>query len=218
MESKFGREMEQTEDRSRVEKGEFINFLLENKALEFGRFTLKSGDISPFFVDLGRISSGRALTELGEYLALAVVRRFPDTDLLFGPAYKGIAIATATSVALGRLRSRDVGVCFDRKEPKTHGEQGNFIGRKPVPGDRVLIIDDVVSSGGTKRVARTQMEECFGVTPMGVLVTLNRCRRRDLPSLEGLGLAALVDINDLHDFMANAGDPRAAEVLEFFEG
>ena len=141
-------------------KKEFIAFLVESQALQFGEFTLKSGDKSPFFVDLGCVRTGKALQFLGRALAQGLKERFPAATLLFGPAYKGIALATAAAVGCWSELGKDLPVCYNRKESKGHGEKGLFIGQAPTPEDRVVIIDDVLSSGGTKLDAAKALEAC----------------------------------------------------------
>ena len=194
-----------------------ISFLLENEALRFGEFTLKSGDSSPFFVNLGAIRSAAALATLAKYLAARVHSAFPDTTLLFGPAYKGISMATATALEHRLAYNSDLALCFDRKETKGHGELGNFIGQPPKPTDRVVIIDDVISNGGTKRQAMESLRATFGVATAEILVAVNRVRRRDRPSLGEMRLEALVDITDLVAFLQARNDPQAEAMMNFYE-
>jgi orotate phosphoribosyltransferase len=196
---------------------EVISFLLENDALRFGDFTLKSGDHSPFFVNLGAIRRAAALATLAAHLATRVQSSFPGTTLLFGPAYKGIAMATATALEHRLAYGSDLAICFDRKESKVHGELGSFIGQPPAPTDRVVIIDDVISNGGTKRQALASLKSTFGVETAGILVAVNRVRRRDRDALEGLRLEALVDLTDLVNFMQQRKIPQAAALRNFYE-
>lgn len=196
---------------------EFISFLLDNGALRFGRFTLKSGDRSPFFVNLGAIRRAGPLATLGRHLAARVSTAYPDATLLFGPAYKGIALATATALEHRRAWGSDLAICFDRKEAKGHGELGDYIGQPPGPADRIVIVDDVVSNGGTKREAMAALKSTFGVETTGILVAVNRVRRRDAASLEGLPLEALVDLTDLVTFLQLRNDPQAEALLHFYE-
>jgi len=200
------------------EKGRFISFLIDNGALQFGDFVLKSGDKSPFFVDLGRIRTGAALNYLGEVLARELHTRYPQCNVYFGPAYKGIALAAAAAMAAQRIFDRDPALTFDRKESKQHGEKGGYIGHAPQPGDHIVIIDDVVSSGGTKFDAIAALETRFGVRAAGVLVCLNRCRKRDLSQLKGLELHAVITLEDLVQYLDDRGDARAAALTEFHEG
>ena len=123
---------------------QFIEFALNKQVLKFGEFTLKSGRKSPYFFNAGLFNTGRDLALLGRFYAEALVDSGIDFDLLFGPAYKGIPIATTTAVALAEHHDRDVPYCFNRKEAKTHGEGGN--GRQHTAG-RVMLVDDVITAG-----------------------------------------------------------------------
>jgi len=184
-----------------------IPFLLECQALKFGEFTLKSGARSPFFIDLGQIRTGRQLDVLGGFLAEAAHALFPDTTVLFGPAYKGISLATATAAAAWRLYQKDLGVVYDRKEAKTHGEQGSFIGFPPSVADRVLLIDDVLTSGATKREGLERLKASFGVARADILVVVDR--RSKAAATGDLPFSALMTISDLVTHLADTGDSRA---------
>jgi len=153
---------------------EFLELALAKNALRFGEFTLKSGRVSPYFFNAGLIDSGAALEALGRAYALAAVESGVAFDMLFGPAYKGIALATATAVALAREHARDVPVAFNRKEAKDHGEGGVLIGA-PLKG-RVLIVDDVISAGTAIRESLALIRG-HGATPAGVLIALDRQER-----------------------------------------
>lgn len=152
----------------------FLELALRCQALRFGEFTLKSGRVSPYFFNAGQFRSGAALNALGEAYAAAIAKANLDFDMLFGPAYKGIPIATATAGALARDHSRDVPVAFNRKEPKDHGEGGVIIGAA-LQG-RVLIVDDVISAGTSVRES-VRLIEGAGATLAGVLVALDRQER-----------------------------------------
>jgi len=124
---------------------DFIRFALESGALRFGRYTLKSGRVSPYFFNAGLFDTGRCIARLGRCYAAAIVHSGFDADMLFGPAYKGIPLVTATAAALAEHHARDLPYAFNRKEAKDHGEGGNVVGA-PLAG-RVLIVDDVITSG-----------------------------------------------------------------------
>jgi len=201
-----------------TESDALFPLLRASGALRFGSFTLKSGASSPFFVNLGDVAGGGDLCALGALLARGLRRAFPATTLLFGPAYKGIVLASATAQAAARELGWDLPFCYDRKERKAHGEGGELIGRLPRPGDAVVVVDDVYSSGGTKLEAARMLREGFGVDPIGVLVVLDR-RPRGVPLDPGLPpLAALADLPGLCAWLEARDPPLAAPLRRFWEG
>ena len=153
---------------------DFIDLALARDVLRFGEFTLKSGRQSPYFFNLGRIDSGAALARLGEAYAAAMVRAKLPVDMLFGPAYKGIALAAATAIALATRHGRDLPWAYNRKEAKDHGEGGMLVGA-PLAG-RVLIVDDVMTAGTAVRESLALIR-AHGATPAGVLIALDRQER-----------------------------------------
>jgi orotate phosphoribosyltransferase len=153
---------------------EFLELAIARDALRFGEFTLKSGRVSPYFFNAGRYDSGAALARLGRAYAQALVDADIGFDMLFGPAYKGIALATACAVAFADHHGRDVPVAFDRKEAKSHGEGGVIIGA-PLAG-RVLIVDDVITAGTAIRQSLALIA-AHGATPAGVAIALDRQER-----------------------------------------
>lgn len=203
----------------RTETKHFVEFLVASGCLKFGDFQLKSGDRSPFFVNLGNADSGAKLGELGRALAAAAGKAFPEATLLFGPAYKGIALAAATAGAAWRHEQRDLRFFYDRKEAKAHGEKGLFIGRLPEPGEAVVMVDDVLSDGGTKVEAAAAIEAAFGARPVGIVVGVDR-RRRATPIPGGLPpVEAVVRLPDLIDYLAETGDAaHEAALRAFYEG
>ena len=153
---------------------EFIELTLARDVLRFGEFTLKSGRTSPYFFNMGRIDSGAALARLGRSYAAAATRSAVPYDMLFGPAYKGIALAAATAIALADTQDRDVPWAYNRKEAKAHGEGGSLVGA-PLKG-RVLIVDDVMTAGTAVRESLELIREA-GAEPAGVLIALDRQER-----------------------------------------
>lgn len=153
---------------------QFIEFALNKQVLKFGEFTLKSGRTSPYFFNAGLFNTGRDLALLGRFYAEALVDSGIDFDLLFGPAYKGIPIATTTAVALAEHHERDVPYCFNRKEAKTHGEGGNLVG-SPLQG-RVMLVDDVITAGTAIRESM-EIINASGASLAGVLISLDRQER-----------------------------------------
>lgn len=149
----------------------FIEFTLSLNVLRFGEFTLKSGRTSPYFFNAGLFNSGQSLARLGRFYAEAIIASELDYDLMFGPAYKGIPLAAATTVALAEHHQQDVPYCFNRKEAKDHGEGGTIVGA-PLAG-RVLIIDDVITAGTAIRESMQIIEQA-NATPAGIIIALDR--------------------------------------------
>ncbi len=149
----------------------FIEFALSRKVLRFGEFTLKSGRVSPYFFNAGLFNTGSALAQLGQYYAEAIIESNLDFDVLFGPAYKGIPLAAACSVALAEHHQQDVPYSFNRKEAKAHGEGGNIVGSS-LQG-RILIIDDVITAGTAIRESMQIIDDA-GAKPAGVVIALDR--------------------------------------------
>lgn len=150
---------------------QFIEFALSRNVLKFGEFTLKSGRISPYFFNAGLFNTGEDLAKLGEFYAQAIQAQQLEYDLIFGPAYKGIPIATATATAIYHQFGLNKPVCFNRKEAKDHGEGGNLIG-SPLQG-KVLLIDDVITAGTAIRESM-QLIEANQATLAGVMIALDR--------------------------------------------
>ncbi len=181
-------------------KREFIDFMLESKVLKFGDFTLKSGRKSPFFMNAGAYQNGTQLERLGEYYARAIHDAYGlDFDVLFGPAYKGIPLAVATVMAISRLYGVDIRYCANRKEIKDHGDTGILLGSKLADGDRVVIIEDVTTSGASMAETVPILRAQAKVEILGLMVSLNRME----VGLEGK-VSALDEIRDKYGFPAGA--------------
>lgn len=153
---------------------QFIEFALAQGVLRFGEFTLKSGRQSPYFFNAGLFNTGKRLAALGRFYAAAIIDSGIDADVLFGPAYKGIPIASATAVQLAEQFDRDMPWCFNRKEAKAHGEGGSIVG-SPLAG-KVLIIDDVITAGTAIREVMTLVQQAQAQA-VGVLVAVDRQER-----------------------------------------
>lgn len=153
---------------------EFLRFTLDTGVLRFGKFTLKSGRVSPYFFNAGLFNTGTSLARLGRFYASAIVNAGVPFDLLYGPAYKGIPLAAATSIALADHHHRDVPYAFNRKEAKDHGEGGDIIGSS-LAGS-VLIIDDVITAGTSVRES-VDIIRRHGARPAGVVIALDRQER-----------------------------------------
>lgn len=188
-------------------KTEFIRFALSRNVLRFGEFTLKSGRVSPYFFNAGLFNTGADLARLGEFYATALQAQKLDYDVIFGPAYKGIPIGTAVSIALFNRFGVDKPVCFNRKEAKDHGEGGNLIG-SPLQG-KVLLVDDVITAGTAIREAM-ELISANQAELSAVLIALNRKERGkgELSAIQEVErdyqceVLSIIDLDDLMDFIA----------------
>ncbi len=181
-------------------KKEFIEFMVESEVLKFGDFTLKSGRKSPFFMNAGAYVTGSQLSRLGEYYAKAIHDHYgTDFDVLFGPAYKGIPLSVATTIAFSRLYGKEIRYCSNRKEVKDHGDTGILLGSKIKDGDRVVIIEDVTTSGKSIEETFPIIQAQGDVTILGLMVSLNRMEK----GLE-TDKCALDEIREKYGFPANA--------------
>lgn len=181
-------------------KQEFIEFMVACRVLKFGDFTLKSGRKSPFFMNAGAYVTGSQLMKLGEYYAKAIHEHYGDDfDVLFGPAYKGIPLSVATSIAYAQLFGKEIRYCSNRKEIKDHGDTGITLGSKLADGDRVVIIEDVTTSGKSIEETFPIIKAQADVKVIGLMVSLDRME-------VGLGGSkkALDEIKDTYGFDANA--------------
>ena len=181
-------------------KQEFIEFMVDSQVLKFGEFTLKSGRKSPFFMNAGAYVTGTQLRRLGEYYAKAIHDNYGlDFDVLFGPAYKGIPLSVATTMAISELYGKEIRYCSNRKEVKDHGDTGILLGSKLKDGDRVVIIEDVTTSGKSIEETFPIIKAQADVEIKGLMVSLNRMEK-------GLGgeKSALDEIKEKYGFDANA--------------
>lgn len=180
-------------------KQEFIEFMVESKVLKFGEFTLKSGRKSPFFMNAGAYVTGSQLKRLGEYYAKAIYENYGlDFDVLFGPAYKGIPLSVAATMAFSDLYGKEIRYCSNRKEAKDHGDAGILLGSPITDGDRVVIIEDVTTSGKSIEETFPIIKAQGEVEIKGLMVSLNRMEK-------GKGeRSALAEIQESYGFPANA--------------
>lgn len=180
-------------------KKEFIEFMVDCGVLKFGDFTLKSGRKSPFFMNAGLYVTGAQLEKLGEYYAKAIHDNYgTDFDVLFGPAYKGIPLSVATTMAFHRIYGKEIRYCSNRKEIKDHGDTGILLGSPMKDGDRVVIIEDVTTSGKSIEETFPIIQAQGDVTIIGLMVSLNRMEK-------GKGEeSALAEIKEKYGFEANA--------------
>ena len=199
---------------------EFIEFAIEKKVLRFGEFTLKSGRVSPYFFNAGMFKTGGDLARLGRFYAATLMDAKIDFDLVFGPAYKGIPIATTTTVALFDQHNIDVPYCFNRKEAKTHGEGGSLVGA-PLEGN-IMLVDDVITAGTAIRESM-QIIAAQGAKLSGVLIALDRQEKgqSELSAIQeverdfGTQVAAIVTLGNVVTFLEEqvATQPALAENL-----
>lgn len=180
-------------------KQEFIEFMVDSQVLKFGDFTLKSGRKSPFFMNAGGYVTGTQLRRLGEYYARAIKENYGlDFDVLFGPAYKGIPLSVATAMAISELYGKDVRYSSNRKELKDHGDVGIILGSKLKDGDRVVIIEDVTTSGKSIEETYPILKEQADVEITGLMVSLNRMEKGQSD------MGALAEIREKYGFETNA--------------
>lgn len=195
-------------------KQEFIEFMVDSGVLKFGEFTLKSGRKSPFFMNAGGYVTGSQLKKLGEYYAKAIHDKYGDDfDVLFGPAYKGIPISVVTAIAYSELYGKEVRYCSDRKEEKDHGaDKGSFLGSKLQDGDRVIMIEDVTTSGKSMEETVPKVRGAADVTIVGLMVSLNRmeiglggkmCALDEVKETYGFDTNAIVDMKDVIEHLYN---------------
>lgn len=181
-------------------KEEFIEFMVESNVLKFGDFTLKSGRKSPFFMNAGAYVTGSQLRRLGQYYAKAIHDHYGDDfDVLFGPAYKGIPLSVATTIAFSELYGKEIRYCSNRKEIKDHGDTGILLGSKIKDGDRIVIIEDVTTSGKSIEETFPIIQAQGKVEILGLMVSLNRMERG-----KGDKMTALDEIRETYGFKTGA--------------
>ena len=194
----------------------FIKFALDTEVLRFGQFVLKSGRTSPYFFNSGLFNTGKSLAELGRFYAQAIVHSDIEFDMLFGPAYKGIPLVAAISIALADHHDRDVPYAFDRKEAKEHGEGGNIVG-SPLKG-KILIVDDVISAGTSVRESVDLIKENNAI-PAAVMIALDRQEKgtgdtsaiQEIEASYGMSVDSIVKFEHLIGFLKE--NPSLAEHL-----
>lgn len=187
---------------------EFIEFAIQQGVLKFGEFTLKSGRISPYFFNAGLFNTGGALAKLGRYYAAALEDAGLEYDVVFGPAYKGIPLAAAMTVALANDHNRDVPYVFNRKEAKTHGEGGSLVGAALT--GKVVIVDDVITAGTAIREVMAMIEAADGAEAAAALIALNRQERGqgELSAIQeverdfDMQVVSIVNLNQVLDYVA----------------
>lgn len=194
-------------------KQEFIEFMVESEVLKFGEFTLKSGRQSPFFMNAGAYVTGEQLRRLGQYYAQAIYANFGlDFDVVFGPAYKGIPLSVITTLALHELYGKEARYCSNRKEVKDHGDTGILLGSDLKDGDRVIIVEDVTTSGKSIEETYPILKAQADVEVVGLMVSLNRmevgkggemCALDEVRERYGFPTAAIVNMEEVTNYLYN---------------
>jgi orotate phosphoribosyltransferase len=206
-------------------KKEFIEFMMGADVLRFGQFTTKSGRQTPYFINTGNYRTGKQIATLGKFYASLVKETIGEEfDAMFGPAYKGIPLVTTTAAALSNQFDMDKPYFFNRKEAKDHGEGGSLVGYKPVDGDRIIIIEDVITAGTAIRETMPILTGCAKVSVKDMFISVNRCEVGQNPGKTaimevgedfGIHVHAIVSVQDIHDYLEQDGG--YADVLKDME-
>lgn len=203
-------------------KQEFIKFMVDSGVLTFGEFTLKSGRLSPYFMNSGNYKTGAQLARLGEFYAECIHDNGIKFDTLFGPAYKGIPLAVSTAVALYSKFDIDVNYCFDRKEAKDHGEGGCIVGKQLTDGEKVVIIEDVMTSGKALREVMPKLKDAANVDVAAMVIQVDRMEKglngdksavQEVSGEFGVNIYPIVTMNDIIDAIRDGVVP-GSEYLE----
>lgn len=208
------------------EKKEFIEFMMSAEVLRFGNFVTKSGRNTQYFVNTGNYKTGAQLARLGSYYAALVKEAAgEDFEAMFGPAYKGIPLASACSVALYRDFGIDKPYFFNRKEAKDHGEGGSLVGYQPKDGDRVVIIEDVITAGTAVRETMPILQGCAQVQVPHMFISVDRCEVGKVPGKTaimeveeefGIQVHSIVTVQDIHEYLVSTGAEQ--ELIRAMEG
>ena len=206
-------------------KREFIEFMWSADVLRFGNFVTKSGRNTPYFVNTGNYRTGKQLATLGKFYARLIHETLGDQfDAMFGPAYKGIPLAAVTASTLAQEYDLDKPYFFNRKEEKDHGEGGSFVGYKPVDGDRIILVEDVITAGTAVREVMPQIMSCGDVKVTDMFISVNRCEVgkdgektavMEVKEQFGIDVHAIVTVQDIHEYLKE--DPKYADVLAHME-
>lgn len=200
----------------------FVHFALEQNVLQFGNFTLKSGRQSPYFFNAGLFYQGNQLARLGEFYAQTLLAKAPGFDVLFGPAYKGLPLATATAIALAHQGS-NIEVTFNRKEAKGHGEKGLLIGA-PLKNKRIVIIDDVITAGTAFRESQQLIEHAGGEL-VGVIIALDRQEKgstdcsaiQEIEQNYHIPVTSIICLQDIIDYLYEQQQDQAIKAIEAYQ-
>ena len=206
-------------------KKEFIEFMMSADVLRFGEFTTKSGRLSPYFVNTGNYKTGAQIATLGKFYAQCIMDNCGDNfDAMFGPAYKGIPLVTTAAGSLSRDFNIDKPYFFNRKEAKDHGEGGSLVGYKPQDGDRVIIIEDVITAGTAVRETVPVLQAAAKVSIPDMFISVNRCEVgqhagktavMEVKEEFGINVHAIITVADIHEYLKEK--PEYASVLSLME-
>ena len=206
-------------------KKEFIEFMMSADVLRFGEFTTKSGRLSPYFVNTGNYRTGAQIATLGKFYAQCIMDNCGDNfDAMFGPAYKGIPLVTAAAASLSRDFKVDKPYFFNRKEAKDHGEGGSLVGYKPQDGDRIIIIEDVITAGTAVRETVPVLQAAAKVSIPDMFISVNRCEVgqhagktavMEVKEEFGINVHAIITVADIHEYLKEK--PEYASVLSLME-
>jgi orotate phosphoribosyltransferase len=199
-----------------LNKGEVIDFLIQSQALKFGEFTLKSGRKAPYFINTGCFDNGAKISQLARFYSQQIMTLgLQNVDAIFGPAYKGIPLCVSTSMCLSREFGINVGFCFNRKEAKTHGDGGEFVGLPLKAGLRVVLVEDVVTAGTTLNEVIPVLRDKVGVEVAGVVILVDRAEKgkgtcsavQEAEQDLGISVSSIVSI---HDIISYLGKPNSS--------
>lgn len=206
-------------------KTAFIEFMINAGVLRFGDFTTKSGRKTPYFINTGNYKTGRQIATLGQFYADRIRDICGENfDAIFGPAYKGIPLATAVAAALATHHHIDKPFFFNRKEEKDHGEGGSLVGYRPADGDRIIIVEDVITAGTAVREVMPILESCGDITVRDMFISVDRCEVGTIPGKTavmqvyeefGLTVHPLVTVRDIYEYLKTRSD--YADVLPLME-
>jgi orotate phosphoribosyltransferase len=203
-------------------KKEFIEVMIDAGVLSFGYFTTKSGRKTPYFINTGNYATGAHIAALGDFYAAKMAESGEEFNALFGPAYKGVVLAASAAASLYCNHKRDVSFFFNRKEAKDHGEGGTFVGYVPKDGDKIAIVDDVITAGTAIRESIHMLKAAADVTVTSLFVSVDRMERgageksapEELKDEFGINVYPIISVYDIIEYLPK-GDPRAARISEY---
>ena len=199
--------------KSELDRGAVVDFLIQSKVLKFGEFTLKSGRNAPYFINAGGFDDGEKITKLSSFYAQKIVDLGLDSvDVVFGPAYKGIPLCVSTAMSLQQNFKKNIGFCFNRKEAKTHGDGGEYVGKPLAKGMKIVLVEDVVTAGSTLNEVVPLLREKVGVEIAGVIILVDRAEKgsgscsavEEAQTKHGIKIHPLVSIHDIISYLSGA--------------